>query len=178
MGALLPAKRPRRVVLTPVVVDAIDNALDVVLAHATIVVAARPKTRAGVDHQVPERVVLRRSAWVCELTPAQRGETLPRAPGEREVGDEVVDSSEIIAPLNHILTITSHSSIRSHDASTHLTPSPRGSEKSHHQMRPEECRDGASRAPRTAFVSLSSTAASDDRMKTVACEFGKRRHNR
>jgi hypothetical protein len=64
---------------------------------------------------------------------------LPRAPGERELGGEVVDSSEIIAPLNHVLTITSHSSIRSHAAST---------------------------------------AASDDRTTTVACEFGKRRHSR
>ena len=125
------SKRPRRVVLTSVIVDAIDNALDVVLAHAALIVTARQEARTGFDHQVAERIELCRSARMREMSPAQRGWTLPRAPGERELGGEVVDSSEIIAPLNHVLTITSHSSIRSHAAST---------------------------------------AASDDRTTTVACE--------
>jgi hypothetical protein len=87
-------------VLTPVLVDAIDNALDVVLTHAALVVTARQEAR--------------------------------------ELGDEVVDSSESIAPLNHVLTITSHSSIRSHDGFTYLRPAPRGLDKSHRPMRPEE----------------------------------------
>ena len=36
-------KRPRRVMLTPIVVHAIDAALDGVLAHATLLVTARPE---------------------------------------------------------------------------------------------------------------------------------------
>jgi hypothetical protein len=104
-------------VLTSVIVDAIDNALDVVLAHAALVVTARQEARTSFDHQVAERIELCRSARMREMSPAQRGWTLPRAPGERELGDEVVDSNQVIALLNHALTITSHSSIRSHDAS-------------------------------------------------------------
>jgi hypothetical protein len=89
-----------------------------VLAHAALVVTARQEARTGFDHQVAERVELCGSARMREMSLAQRGQTLPRAPSEREFGDEVVDSSESIAPLNHVLTITSHSSIRSHDGST------------------------------------------------------------
>ena len=66
-------KRARRIALPSVIVDAIDNALDVVLAYAALVVTARQKARAGFDHQIPERIELCRSEWMCEVSPAQRG---------------------------------------------------------------------------------------------------------
>ena len=39
------------------------------------------------------------------MSPAQPGWALSRASGESQLGDEVVDSSEIIGPLNHLLTM-------------------------------------------------------------------------
>jgi hypothetical protein len=69
----LPANRPRRVVLTSVLVNAIDNALDVVLAHAVLVVTGRQEARTGFDHQVAERVELCGSARMREMSLAQRG---------------------------------------------------------------------------------------------------------
>ena len=56
--------------LTAVIVDTIDKALDVVLAHAALVVSAWQEARAGFDHEVPERVEQCRSEWMCEMSPA------------------------------------------------------------------------------------------------------------
>ena len=50
--------------------DAINAALDVVRANATPIVAARPETRAVIDHEVSTRVKLCRLAQVCEPPPA------------------------------------------------------------------------------------------------------------
>jgi hypothetical protein len=64
--------RQRRVVLAPVVVDEIDEALDVMLLPTTAVMAARPKTNAGVDHEISECVVLCRPAGMSKPPRAQR----------------------------------------------------------------------------------------------------------
>jgi hypothetical protein len=64
--------RARRVVLTPVVVHAIDAALDAVFADATVVVTARQDARASVDDEVPLPVVLRRLTRVRVPSSAQR----------------------------------------------------------------------------------------------------------
>jgi hypothetical protein len=56
--------------LAPVSVDAIAPALDVVLAHAAVVVIAQQEALAGVDHDVPSLVELRRLARVRETPPA------------------------------------------------------------------------------------------------------------
>src|SRR4030095_793064 len=65
-------KRPRRVVLTSVVVDAIDDALDGMSAHATILVTARPDAHASISQEVSARVQLCRPTGVCEPSPAER----------------------------------------------------------------------------------------------------------
>ena len=57
--------------LTPVIVDAIDVVLDVVLTHAAVVMAARPKARAGIGDEVPERVELGRPTRMSEPPSAQ-----------------------------------------------------------------------------------------------------------
>ncbi len=64
-----PSKRPSRVVLASIIVNAIDPALDIVLAHAAVLVTAHPDAHAGFDHQVPARVDLCRPARVCEHRP-------------------------------------------------------------------------------------------------------------
>jgi hypothetical protein len=43
-------------VLAPIVVHAIDTALDPVLAHATLPVTARSEAQAGIDQEVPALV--------------------------------------------------------------------------------------------------------------------------
>ena len=58
--------------LPPVGIDPIDETLDVVLARAAAIMAARAKAGAGVDHEISERVVLCRPARVGEPPPAQR----------------------------------------------------------------------------------------------------------
>jgi len=82
-------------VLAAVSVDAIDNPLDVVLAHAAFAVTARQAASTGFNHEVAERVELYRSVRMSEISPARGSWTLPRAPGESNFGREVVDSSEI-----------------------------------------------------------------------------------
>jgi hypothetical protein len=100
-------------VFTSVIIDTIDSALDAVLADAAVVVTTRQKARAGIDQEVPERVELCRSAQMGEKAPAHRCQALPRASGEGQLGGEVVDSSNIITPLKHALTIPSHASVKS-----------------------------------------------------------------
>jgi hypothetical protein len=63
-------KWPRGVVLTPVRVDTVDPAFDVVLADAAIAVVAQQEALAGIDHEEPARAKLRRPARVREATPA------------------------------------------------------------------------------------------------------------
>src|SRR5437870_4375043 len=65
-------QRPRRVVLAPVIVDAIDAALDVVLAHAAAVVITQHDAIAEIEHDVPAFVELRRLARMRESLPTQR----------------------------------------------------------------------------------------------------------
>ena len=97
--------------LTSVIIDTIDSALDIVLAHAAVVVATRQEARAGIDQEVPERIVLCRSTQMGEEPPAQRRQALSRASGERKLGGEVVDSGEVITPL-HTLNISSLASVK------------------------------------------------------------------
>jgi hypothetical protein len=102
-------------VLTPIIVDAVDEAYDVVLAHASVTVTPGQETRAGSDQEVSARVELRRPAGMCESPAAQRarrvGEgALSRTSGERELGDEIVDSIEIVAP-DHPDVLTAASTI-------------------------------------------------------------------
>jgi len=47
-GALQPAKRPRRVLLTFISIDALDEALDVVLAQAAEVMSGGPNARTRI----------------------------------------------------------------------------------------------------------------------------------
>jgi hypothetical protein len=44
--------------LAPIVVDAIDETFEAVRAPATVVMTDRPNARAGIIHEVPERVGL------------------------------------------------------------------------------------------------------------------------
>jgi hypothetical protein len=46
----------------PVKVHPIGHAFDAVFAQAAVAMAARPKTNAGVEHEISERVVLCRPA--------------------------------------------------------------------------------------------------------------------
>ena len=57
--------------LAPVIVNAIDETLDLVLAQAAVVMAARPKARAGIGDEVPERVELCRPTRMSKPPPAQ-----------------------------------------------------------------------------------------------------------
>jgi hypothetical protein len=59
-------------VLAPISVDAIDSALDVVLADAAVVVIVQQEALAGVDHDVPLLIELRRLARVRETASALR----------------------------------------------------------------------------------------------------------
>jgi hypothetical protein len=90
--------------LAPVIVDAIDNTLDGVLAHAAPVVARRLKARARIGQEVSERVVSRGLERVCEPPPTQRAFeylTKSSAPGEGKLRDKIVNTSKIVAPLQH-----------------------------------------------------------------------------
>jgi hypothetical protein len=51
------AVRSRRVVLTPIVVHAIDAALDGVLAHATLLVTARPEAGTGMHEDAMKQLL-------------------------------------------------------------------------------------------------------------------------
>src|SRR5262249_27588375 len=99
------AERPSRVVLTPVPVDAVDETLDAVPAQAPVLMAGRSEAHADVDHEVAKRVELRRPARVRE-PPSAAGalgeRALSRPPGERHVGNEIVDSTEIVSRRCHV----------------------------------------------------------------------------
>jgi hypothetical protein len=56
-------------VLTSVVVDAINPALDVVLADAALIVSAQQQAPAGIDHEAASRVELFRVAGMHESPP-------------------------------------------------------------------------------------------------------------
>jgi hypothetical protein len=58
-------------VLASIEINAIDAALDVVTTHAAVIMAARPKARAGIGDKVPERVELCRPTRMSEPPPAQ-----------------------------------------------------------------------------------------------------------
>src|SRR5215831_10322296 len=94
------AKRHRHVALAPVIVDTVDDALEAVRAEAVVFMPARPEARAGIDHRA-EGVDLRWSARMHEAAPARRGRlthqlTQLRAPDERLLGDDVVDSCDVV----------------------------------------------------------------------------------
>jgi hypothetical protein len=105
-------------------IDAVDDTLDAVLAQATVVMAPGPYARTGIDQEVSERVELRWSAWVHKAAPAHpawcgRFRTVSHArigshavrligqvtqlcsTSECMLGDEVVDSREIVPPRRH-----------------------------------------------------------------------------
>ena len=63
--------------LSRVNIDAIDEALDVMLAEAAEVMADRSNPRAGIGHEVSESTELRRPTRVVEL---------PAAPNDRLAG--------------------------------------------------------------------------------------------
>ena len=54
-GVLQRTERPRRVVLAPVVIDAVDETLEAMLAPASAVMAGRPKAHAGIGHEISKR---------------------------------------------------------------------------------------------------------------------------
>ena len=105
---------PSRVVLASVSVDAIEPALDVVLAHAAVVVIAQQDALAGVDHDIPSLVELRRPAQVRESPPTQRtrqsSETaLSRALGEGDLGYGIVGAAQVgVAPQDHAFFAFAH----------------------------------------------------------------------
>ena len=105
---------PSRVVLASVSVDAIEPALDVVLAHAAVVVIAQQDALAGVDHDIPSLVELRRPAQVRESPPTQRtrqsSETaLSRALGEGDLGYGIVGAAQVgFAPQDHAFFAFAH----------------------------------------------------------------------
>jgi hypothetical protein len=91
--------------LTSVLVDAVDEALDTVPAQAPVLMAGRSEAHTDVDHEVPERVELRRPARLREPASAEGalGElALSRPPGERHFGNEIVDSIEIVIRRCHV----------------------------------------------------------------------------
>jgi len=91
-------------VLAPIIVDAINEALDIVLAHAAAVMAARSKAHADLGHGVSERAEQRRLARMAEPPPTQNAGgylTKSCAPGEGKLGGQIVDSGQIVAPLQH-----------------------------------------------------------------------------
>src|SRR5215470_12795318 len=87
----LVAHRSGRVMLPPVGIDPIDEALDVVLTQAAAFMAARAKAGAGVNHEISERVVPCRLARVAEPPPTERALghlTKSSAPREGKLGDK------------------------------------------------------------------------------------------
>jgi len=76
-GSSPRSERSRRVILLRVNIDAIDEALDVMLAEAAEVMADRSNPRAGIGHEVSESTELRRPTRVVEL---------PAAPNDRLAG--------------------------------------------------------------------------------------------
>ena len=50
---IMTSKRPRRVVLAPVGIDAIDPTFDAVPAHTAVVVIALQQAFAGIDNEEP-----------------------------------------------------------------------------------------------------------------------------
>jgi len=56
-------------VLSPVIVDAIDPAFDVVLAYAALIVIAQQQAPTGIDHEAASRVELLRLAGMHESPP-------------------------------------------------------------------------------------------------------------
>lgn len=91
--------------LAPVLVDAVDETFDAVPAQAPMLMAGRSQAHANVDHNVAERIELRRPARVREPASAKGslGElALSRPTGERHFGNEIVDSTEIVSRRCHV----------------------------------------------------------------------------
>ena len=85
--------------LAPVVIDAIDDALDAVAAQASVLMARQPEAHADLDHEVAKRVVLCRPARVSEPSSTQRvaGQvSWLRALRERDLGDPIVGAAEVV----------------------------------------------------------------------------------
>ena len=61
--------RPRRVVLASVVVDAINSALDAVLAYAALIVSAQQQAPASINHEAASRIELLRLPGMHESPP-------------------------------------------------------------------------------------------------------------
>jgi hypothetical protein len=95
-------------VLASIIVNTIDAALDVVLAHTAVLVTAQAEARAGFDHEEIARVEPGRPPRMREPTPAERirrlGKlALSRASGQSEIGDEVIDAMQVVVvPQDHL----------------------------------------------------------------------------
>ena len=99
--------------LASVIVNAVDAALDVVLAHTAAVMACQSKARARVGRQVAERVTLCWPTPMGEPPPTQRtvGDlTKSSTAGERDLGDQIVNTRKIVVGRSHALTMTTSSS--------------------------------------------------------------------
>src|SRR5262245_56285240 len=85
--------------LAPVKVNPIDHAFNAVLAQAVVVMANWPNALAG-----------RLAARVREPPTAQpAGQvSLPRAPGERDLGDRVVDAAQVVAHFFFTFNVTAN----------------------------------------------------------------------
>jgi hypothetical protein len=90
--------------LARVVIDAIDVALDVVLAQAPAVMARQPKAHTDLHHEVAKRVELGRQARVSESPLAQGAlayRAVSRPSRERPFGEEIVDARDVVATASH-----------------------------------------------------------------------------
>jgi len=88
-------------VLASIIVNTIDAALDVVLAHTAVLVTAQAEARAAFDHEETARVELGRPPRMREPTPAERirrlGKlALSRTSGQSEIGDEIIDAMQVV----------------------------------------------------------------------------------
>jgi hypothetical protein len=98
------SKRQRCVMLAPVVINAVDDALDAVPAQAPVVMARQPEAHTDLDHEVAKRVELGRQARVSESPPAQgilADHVVSRPSGERPLNNVIVDACEIVAMRSH-----------------------------------------------------------------------------
>ena len=94
--------------LASIIVNTIDAALDVVLAHTAVLVTAQAEARAAFDHEETARVELGRPPRMREPTPAERirrlGKlALSRTSGQSEIGDEIIDAMQVVVvPQDHL----------------------------------------------------------------------------
>jgi len=85
--------------LAPIKVNPIDDAFDAVLAQAGVVMANWPNALAG------RLATLVREPPTTQLASQME---LPRAPGQRDFGDPVVDAAQVVDHFFFAFDLTAH----------------------------------------------------------------------